>query len=45
MNLYVGNLPYTTSSDDLRDLFAEYGDVTKAVALTVKLAVLKALAL
>ena len=34
MNLYVGNLPYTTSSDDLRDLFAEYGDVTKAVVIS-----------
>jgi len=30
MNVYVGNLPYTTSSDDLRDLFASYGEVTSA---------------
>lgn len=26
--LYVGNLPYTVSSDALRDCFAEFGQVT-----------------
>ncbi|MBW3595875.1 MAG: RNA-binding protein [Planctomycetes bacterium] len=29
-NLYVGNLSYTTTSDDLREAFAEYGEVTSA---------------
>ena len=29
-NLYVGNLPFQTSSDDLRDVFEEYGPVTSA---------------
>src|SRR4030067_3675487 len=31
--LYVGNLPYTTTEDDLRDLFAKAGDVTSAVLI------------
>jgi RNA recognition motif-containing protein len=26
-NLYVGNLPFQTTTDDLRDLFAQYGNV------------------
>ena len=26
-NLYVGNLPFGTTTDDLRDLFAQYGNV------------------
>lgn len=30
MNVYVGNLPYTTSSDDLRELFEQFGEVTSA---------------
>lgn len=30
MNIYIGNLPYSTTSDDLRDKFAEYGEVTSA---------------
>lgn len=25
--MYVGNLPYSSSEDDLRDLFARYGTV------------------
>lgn len=28
MNIYVGNLSRTTTEDDLRNLFAEYGEVT-----------------
>src|SRR4051812_32690796 len=28
-NIYVGNLPFTTTSDDLRDWFAEHGNVTR----------------
>ena len=30
MNIYVGNLAYTCSEDDLKDLFGEYGEVTSA---------------
>ena len=30
MNVYVGNLSYGTSSDDLRELFEAYGEVTSA---------------
>lgn len=26
-NLYVGNLSFSTTADDLRDLFAEHGEV------------------
>ena len=29
-NLYVGNLPFTTSEQDLSELFGQYGTVTKA---------------
>jgi len=30
MNIYVGNLPYGTEENELNDLFAEYGAVSKA---------------
>jgi cold-inducible RNA-binding protein len=30
MNVYVGNLPYSTASDDLRSAFEAYGEVTSA---------------
>jgi RNA recognition motif-containing protein len=29
MNIYVGNLPYQTTEEDLRSAFAEYGEVSK----------------
>lgn len=29
-NLYVGNLPFNTTADDLRDAFAQYGTVARA---------------
>lgn len=29
-NVYVGNLAFTTTSDDLREMFAPHGQVTKA---------------
>ena len=28
--IYVGNLPFTTTDDDLRDLFARHGEVSTA---------------
>ena len=33
MNIFVGNLPFTTTESDLRDLFAEYGDVESAAII------------
>ena len=30
MNVYVGNLPYSTTSDDLREAFEAFGEVTSA---------------
>lgn len=32
--LYVGNLPYTVDSDQLRNLFAEFGEITEARVIT-----------
>jgi RNA recognition motif-containing protein len=32
--LYVGNLPYTTTEDDLRSLFTQAGDVTSVALIT-----------
>jgi len=29
-NLYVGNLPFTTTSENLREAFAAYGNVSRA---------------
>ena len=36
MNLYVGNLNYVMSEEDLRTAFAEHGDVTSAKIITDK---------
>ena len=33
-NIYVGNLPFQATADDLRDLFATYGTVTRAQVTT-----------
>ncbi|MCA9041252.1 MAG: RNA-binding protein [Planctomycetaceae bacterium] len=33
VNLYVGNLPYKTTSDDLKDAFSQYGEVTRAAVI------------
>ncbi|MCU7933994.1 MAG: RNA-binding protein [Candidatus Thiodiazotropha sp. (ex Dulcina madagascariensis)] len=30
MNIYVGNLPWSVKDDELRQMFAEYGDVSNA---------------
>ena len=32
--LYIGNLPYTTTEDDLKQLFADYGTVLSATLIT-----------
>ena len=32
--LYIGNLPYTTTEDDLKALFADYGAVLSATLIT-----------
>ena len=34
MNIYVGNLPFTTKSADLEELFARFGDVESAAVIT-----------
>lgn len=34
MRLYVGGLPYQTNEDDLRELFAQSGQVTFATVIT-----------
>ena len=36
MNIYVGNLSYQTTEDELRDLFAEFGDVVSAKLIADK---------
>lgn len=30
MNIYIGNLPYSISEEELRDLFAAHGEVSSA---------------
>lgn len=34
MRIFVGNIPYTTTSDDLSELFAEFGEVADARVIT-----------
>ena len=36
MNIYVGNLPYSVTDNDLRDLFAEHGEVSRATVISDK---------
>ncbi len=36
MNIYVGNLPYTITEDELREVFAEFGEVSRANVITDK---------
>lgn len=36
MNIYVGNLPYSTTDDDLRNAFGEHGEVTSANVISDK---------
>lgn len=35
--LYVGNLPYSVTSDDLRKIFSEFGEVVDAVVIINKI--------
>jgi cold-inducible RNA-binding protein len=32
--IYVGNLPFSTTDEDLRELFARHGDVSSASVVT-----------
>jgi RNA recognition motif-containing protein len=34
MNIYVGNLAYSVTEDDLRQAFSEFGTVTRATVIT-----------
>ncbi len=34
MNIYVGNLPFRSTTDDLERLFGEYGSVDSAAIIT-----------
>ncbi len=36
MNIYVGNLPYDISEDELKKVFADFGEVEKASIITDK---------
>ncbi len=36
MNIYVGNLPYSTTEDELRSAFGAYGEVSRATVITDK---------
>lgn len=33
-SLYVGNLPYSTNDDELKELFGQYGEVSRARVIT-----------
>ncbi len=34
INIYVGNLPFSTTEDEVRKLFADYGEVDKVNLIT-----------
>ncbi len=36
MNLYVGNLPFNATEDEVRELFAAYGEVTSVAIIKDK---------
>jgi RNA recognition motif-containing protein len=36
MNIYVGNLPWSVNDNQLRDLFADFGDVSSASVIMDK---------
>jgi RNA recognition motif-containing protein len=37
MNIYVGNLPYTLTEDDLKSAFSEFGEVSSASIIMDKM--------
>lgn len=37
MNIYVGNLPYQLTPDELKDIFSPYGEVTTVNIITDKM--------
>lgn len=34
MNIYVGNLPFSTTDTDLEDLFSQFGQISRAAIIT-----------
>jgi RNA recognition motif-containing protein len=36
MNIYIGNLPYSVTEDDLREAFSQFGQVNSANIITDK---------
>ena len=36
MRIYVGNLPYSVTDDELRDMFSEYGEIASAEVIKDK---------
>jgi len=36
MNIYVGNLPYNVTEEDLREAFSEFGEVSSVNVITDK---------
>ena len=36
MNIYVGQLPYSTTADELREIFSEYGEIASLNLITDK---------
>ncbi len=37
MNIYVGNLPYELTKDELKDVFQQYGEVSSVNIITDKM--------
>jgi hypothetical protein len=37
MNIYVGNLPYELTNDELKDVFQQYGEVSSVNIITDKM--------
>nr|VFK01725.1 MAG: RNA recognition motif. (a.k.a. RRM, RBD, or RNP domain) [Candidatus Kentron sp. H]VFK02020.1 MAG: RNA recognition motif. (a.k.a. RRM, RBD, or RNP domain) [Candidatus Kentron sp. H]VFK05152.1 MAG: RNA recognition motif. (a.k.a. RRM, RBD, or RNP domain) [Candidatus Kentron sp. H] len=36
MNIYVGNLPYNVTEDDLREAFSEFGEISTVTIISDK---------